>query len=134
MRQYWIITCLCVSLYSGAALASNNLSSVQEQQAHTLFRELRCITCDGQSLAESDAPLAIQLRSYIKKQFLAGHTEQEIKKKLVASYGEQILLKPRWSLQNYPLWLLPFIMALISVAWVKGLAKKNVTHGKKTTE
>jgi|LakMenEpi03Aug12_release.lakeMendotaPanAssembly.Ray.scaffolds.fasta_scaffold176607_3 cytochrome c-type biogenesis protein CcmH len=87
-------------------------SEVQAQRFKNLLNELRCLVCQNQSLSESNAPLAVDLKQQIYFQILTGSSDAEIKHYLVKRYGEYILLKPRVSSDTLVLWLGP-VMFLV---------------------
>lgn len=82
---------------------------VLEQRARELTKELRCMVCQNQSIEESDAPLARDLRVLVREQLSAGRSEQEIRQFLVARYGDFVLLKPAFKPETYLLWLAPVL-------------------------
>lgn len=79
----------------------------QEARARNLSRELRCMVCQNQSIDDSDAPLARDLRLLVRERIAAGNTDQQVMDFLVARYGEFVLLKPRVEGQTLILWLIP---------------------------
>jgi cytochrome c-type biogenesis protein CcmH len=79
----------------------------QEARARNLSRELRCMVCQNQSIDDSDAPLARDLRLLVRERIAAGFTDQQVMDYLVARYGEFVLLKPRVEGQTLILWLIP---------------------------
>jgi len=89
---------------------------VQEAHARQLFREIRCIVCQSESIDESDADLAHDVRQLVRQDVAAGETDAQIKAELVRRYGEFILLQPRFSLANAVLWVTPFIIAVAGIA------------------
>jgi cytochrome c-type biogenesis protein CcmH len=82
----------------------------REARARTLFKEIRCLVCQNESIDESDADLADDLRRLVRDQILAGRTDEQIRAFLVQRYGEFVLLKPRFSPGNAVLWLTPFVI------------------------
>jgi len=88
----------------------------KEAHARALFVQVRCIVCQNESIDDSEAPLAHDLRQSIRQQVAEGRSDGQIRDFLVARYGEFILMKPRFSLSNSPLWLTPFAIVLIGVA------------------
>ena len=78
----------------------------QETRARNLSRELRCMVCQNQSIDDSEAPLARDLRLLVRERIAAGDTDQQVLDFLVARYGEFVLLKPRFEPSTLPLWLL----------------------------
>ncbi|MES2998316.1 MAG: cytochrome c-type biogenesis protein [Pseudomonadota bacterium] len=104
-------------LFSSICLASTDLyplnSRAEETQFRQMVQEMRCLVCQNQNLADSNAPLAKDLRQIIYERIKKGESEQDIKKYLVGRYGEYILFKPTFSPLTYMLWLGPFILLLI---------------------
>lgn len=85
----------------------------QEQRAREISRELRCLVCQNQSIEDSNAPLARDLRRIVRERVAAGESDQAVMDYLVARYGEWVLLKPRFNLQNLLLWLGPALFLVI---------------------
>ena len=81
--------------------------SVKEARARELSRELRCMVCQNQSIDDSDAPLARDLRLLVRERIASGDSDNQVIDFLVARYGEFVLLKPRFTLHTLLLWLLP---------------------------
>lgn len=79
----------------------------QEARARNLSRELRCMVCQNQSIDDSDAPLARDLRLLVRERIAAGSTDQQVMDFLVARYGKFVLLKPPVGRDTLILWLLP---------------------------
>ena len=78
-----------------------------ETRARALSQELRCMVCQNQSIDDSDAPLARDLRILVRERLVAGDTDRQVLDFLVARYGDFVLLKPRFNVQTALLWLLP---------------------------
>ena len=87
----------------------------QELKARNISKNIRCMVCQNQSIDESDAPLAKDLRVLIRKQIKEGKNDEEIYKFLTDRYGDFILLKPALKLNTLALWLLPFAFVLVGV-------------------
>lgn len=85
----------------------------QEARARELFREVRCLVCQNESIDDSTAALALDLRKVIREQIAAGRSDQQIRDFLVARYGEFALLKPAVSAPNAVLWGAPVLVLLI---------------------
>jgi cytochrome c-type biogenesis protein CcmH len=84
----------------------------KEARARDLSRELRCMVCQNQSIDDSDAPLARDLRLLVRERIAAGDSNSQVLDFLVARYGEFVLLKPRFERQTMLLWLLaPLLLA-----------------------
>ena len=80
---------------------------VKEARARDLSRELRCMVCQNQSIDDSEAPLARDIRLLVRERIAAGDSDQQVIDFLVARYGEFVLLKPRFERQTLLLWLVP---------------------------
>ena len=83
-----------------------------EARARALSTELRCLVCQNQSIDDSNAPLARDLRLIVREKLVAGESEDAILAFLVARYGEFVLLKPRFTMATALLWLGPFLVLL----------------------
>jgi cytochrome c-type biogenesis protein CcmH len=81
--------------------------SAKEARARDLSRELRCMVCQNQSIDDSEAPLARDLRLLVRERIAAGDSDAQVIDFLVARYGEFVLLKPRFEAHTLLLWLLP---------------------------
>jgi len=102
--------------FSGAALAVQPdevlADKALEARARALSTELRCLVCQNQSIDDSNAPLARDLRMIVREKLVAGESEDAILAFLVARYGEFVLLKPRFTMATALLWLGPFLVLL----------------------
>lgn len=84
-----------------------------EERARSISAELRCLVCQNQSIDDSDAELARDLRVLVRERLVAGDTDEQVFSFVVSRYGEFVLLKPSFSLQNALLWAAPFALLLI---------------------
>ena len=84
----------------------------QEAQARALFADVRCLVCQNESIDDSEAELARDLRQIVREQVKAGKTDAEIKRFLTDRYGEFVLLTPQFSISNLVLWVGPFLIVL----------------------
>jgi cytochrome c-type biogenesis protein CcmH len=82
----------------------------QQERFNTLTEELRCLVCQNQNLADSDAPLAHDLREEIHKMMLSGQDDEEIKSFLVERYGDFVLYRPPVKGNTLILWLAPLLL------------------------
>jgi cytochrome c-type biogenesis protein CcmH len=89
-----------------------------ERRAREISSELRCLVCQNQSIDESDAPLAKDLRVLVRERLKAGDGDAEVRNFIVQRYGEFVLLKPSFGLHTALLWLGP---ALVLIAGIIGL-------------
>jgi cytochrome c-type biogenesis protein CcmH len=98
--------------------------SALEGRARALSKELRCMVCQNQSIDDSDAPLARDLRVLVRERLQAGDSDGQVIDFLVARYGEFVLLKPRFSLHTALLWLGPAAVMLIGALGLFVLARR----------
>ncbi len=120
-----LFAALFFSLYAAAAFAAPAPGTLadpaQEARARALQKELRCMVCQGESIDESNAPLAADLRSLIREHIKAGESDDAIKHYLVARYGDFILMQPPFDPNTYALWLTPFAVLIVAAGvamWV----------------
>ncbi len=97
----------------------------QELRARDISKNIRCMVCQNQSIDESNAPLAKDLRILIRNKIKEGNRDEEIYKFLTDRYGDFILLKPPFKLSTLALWFLPFIFFIIGVLIVFSHNKKS---------
>jgi cytochrome c-type biogenesis protein CcmH len=90
----------------------------QEARARALSRELRCMVCQNQSIDDSDAPLARDLRLLVRERIVAGDSDDKVIAFLTARYGEFVLLKPRFAWHTALLWLAPAALVLGGIAGI----------------
>jgi cytochrome c-type biogenesis protein CcmH len=88
------------------------LKPAEEARAQALFHELRCLVCQNQSIAESHAPLAEDLRTLVRERIQAGDSDRAVKDFLVERYGEFVLLRPELTWETLLLWATPVIAIL----------------------
>lgn len=89
-----------------------------EARARELSLELRCLVCQNQSIDDSDAPLARDLRILLRERLVAGDTNAQVIDYVVARYGEFVLLRPRLAPHTFVLWLAPAVILLLGGAGV----------------
>lgn len=111
MRRLGIIALLLTIVMPTVVLAVNPDEMLKdpklEARARVVSSELRCMVCQNQSIDDSEAPLAHDLRLLVRDRLVKGDTNQQVLDYLVARYGEFVLLKPRFEPQNLLLWGLP---------------------------
>jgi len=112
-----LLAALTAIAFIGAAAdpAERLADPALEAHARVLFQQVRCVVCQNESIDDSEADVAHDLRQAIRAQVVQGHDDAQIRNFLVARYGEFILLKPRFSLGNSLLWLTPFALVLVGL-------------------
>jgi cytochrome c-type biogenesis protein CcmH len=117
MRPLLVVLTALMLMAGAASDPSERLQDpAQEARARTLFAQIRCLVCQNESIDDSDAELAGDLRKVVREQITAGRSDGEVKAFLTDRYGEFVLLKPRFSPANAVLWLGPFMAALAGLA------------------
>ena len=113
---------LIISLNVGAATSARAVEPderladpVLEARARAISAELRCLVCQNQSIDDSSAPLARDLRLLVREQLVAGNSDADVTRFLVDRYGEFVLLRPRFSSQTLVLWLAPPLLLAFAV-------------------
>ena len=87
----------------------------QEMRARNISKNIRCLVCQNQSIDDSSAPLAKDLRTLIRAKVQENDTDEEIYKFLTDRYGDFILLKPPFKISTFLLWSLPFVFVIIGI-------------------
>jgi cytochrome c-type biogenesis protein CcmH len=103
--------------------------SAMENRAREVSRELRCMVCQNQSIDDSDAPLARDLRLLVRERLKAGDSNSQVLDFLTARYGEFVLLRPRFTLRTALLWLLPLALLLTGVVGLLLLGRRYRSRG-----
>ena len=98
---------------------------VNEERFQNLTNELRCLVCQNQTIAESNADLAVDLKNLVAKQISEGKTDKEILQYMEDRYGEFVLYNPPVTIENSILWLGPFIVLVIAVFFLFGSLKRQ---------
>ena len=115
-----IIISICLSLFfsnSSNTIEPDEILHDQKQEfrAREISKNIRCMVCQNQSIDESNAPLAKDLRILIRNKIKKGNKDEEIYEFLTNRYGDFILLKPPFKLSTLALWLLPFTFFAVGV-------------------
>lgn len=114
LRFLSLVFVLTLALQTNAVLAFENDEPLEdpalETRAVTLAKELRCLVCQNQSIMESDAPLARDLRLVVRERVAAGDTDIEIKDYVVERYGDFVLLRPPLKPKTWILWFGPVLI------------------------
>jgi cytochrome c-type biogenesis protein CcmH len=104
-----------------------------EARARALSKELRCMVCQNQSIDDSDAPLARDLRILVRERLQAGESDRQVIDFLVARYGEFVLLRPRFSWHTALLWFAPAAMLLIAACGLPVFARRRQANSDRAT-
>ena len=121
-----VLLSLAVMLVAVPAVADSNLppaplaytqlpDPAQEAKAKALMESLRCLVCQGQSIADSDAEMAGDMRALVRQRIAAGEAPDQIRGWLVQRYGDYVTYDPPWSWLTAPLWLMPFVLIAVGL-------------------
>lgn len=127
-----VLRSLCVAAMIGCASQAFAVQPdeimpdpAQEARARALSRELRCMVCQNQSIDDSDAPLARDLRLLVRERIAAGDSDGQVMDFLTARYGAFVLLKPRLQADTLLLWLLPPLALLVGASLLLVAARRR---------
>ena len=109
--RWFLIIWFC---FAGTAFAQ---VSPEEQRARDIGAQLRCVVCQNQSIEESDAQLAQDMRRVVREELATGASDAEVIERIRANYGDYVLLKPPVQTNTYVLWFFPALFVLISLIW-----------------
>ena len=124
MMRRWLPFALLLTAQvdAPAPLADTQLSDPrQEAQAKALMETLRCVVCQGQSIADSDASMAGDMRALVRSRIAAGETPQAIRAWLIERYGDYISYDPPLGAATGPLWAAPLVLLAIGI----GIARSS---------
>ena len=114
---------ICLNVFS--PLLANKTDRFIEEDLKKITSKLRCMTCQNQTIYDSDADFSLDIKRIVSEKLLNGETEKEIIDFLISRYGEYIVFKPQMSSQNIFLWYFPFIILALSLVFVILLTRKN---------
>jgi cytochrome c-type biogenesis protein CcmH len=125
IRAYLLVCLLTLAVGMPAYGEQPLADPIQEKRAQQLFTQLRCMVCEGQNIADSNAPLAADMRHAIRKKIKEGMSEEAVTDFLVTRYGESILMRPRLHSATYLLWFGPLLFLLAGAAIIFRYAKSR---------
>jgi len=121
---------------TGAAVADSSMPAApyayaqlpdpsQEKAAQALMLSVRCLVCQGQSIADSDAEMAADMRSMIRKRIAAGEKPEAIRSWLVERYGGWVSYKPVFDIETAPLWIAPLLLLGVGVLLARSRFRRS---------
>ena len=132
-----ILLCLALSVATPALAVQPDevlADPALEARARAISVNLRCMVCQNQSIDDSDAELARDLRVLVRERLMAGDTDEEVYAFVVARYGEFVLLKPAFSGRNALLWAAPVLILLAGGAFLLVRRRSRPAEGNKLSE
>ena len=124
VRRLLAVLAALASLAAASDPAERLADPAGEARARALFQEIRCVVCQNESIDDSEASLAADLRRLVRSEIAGGATNDQVRASLVQRYGEFILLKPAFSPGNALLWLAPFVIVLGGGAYFLAVARR----------
>lgn len=119
MLRFFFCMCLALPLLAQAVTLEKPLANTaQEARAQVLFETMRCVVCEGQPLAESDARHAVDMRASIRNMIASGDSDDAIYSFFRARYGDEIFMRPPAHGASLGLWLAPFFILLCAVIFM----------------
>lgn len=97
----------------------------QEAEASDLMRTLRCVVCQGQSIADSDADMAGEMRALVRTRIAGGERPGAVRNWLIARYGDYVTYDPPLSAATLPLWIAPFALLVVGVALARATFRRR---------
>ena len=134
MKRLLLILGAVICMGAASDPAERLPDAAAEARARTLFREVRCLVCQNESIDDSQASLAADLRRAVREQVAAGKSDREVRVFLTARYGEYVLLKPPFNPGNALLWIGPFLLVLLGLIGLALLARRRETAQDLTPE
>lgn len=141
LRLGWLLAVLALAVsQSAAAVEPNEMlkDPALEARAREISRELRCVVCQNESIDESEADLAHDLRVLVRERLVAGDSDQQVLQFVVDRYGDFVLLRPPVKPATYLLWASPAILLLIaagiSVVYLRRRRRGSTTAAPLTAE
>ena len=102
----------------------NLFAKTDTSREYNLFKEIRCLVCQGQTIHESNSELAEDIKLLIREKIVEGESDDEIKEFLVEKYGEWVLMTPRFNQYTYLLWGTPLIIFILGFWLISKKVKK----------
>tara|TARA_B100001250_G_scaffold262187_1_gene225862 strand:- start:244 stop:630 length:387 start_codon:yes stop_codon:yes gene_type:complete len=109
--KFFVVLQAILIIFINSVFAKNNI----DEKVKEISLQLRCMTCQNQSIHDSDADFSLQIKKIIKDQIIEEKSEKEIINFLVSRYGEYIVFKPMLNKKNIFLWVFPFVLFIFSL-------------------
>ncbi len=127
MRRFVLALVLCLAPLAALAVQPDEIlpDPAQEARARAITSELRCVVCQSESVDESEASIARDLRLLVRERIVAGDTDAEVRAFVVDRYGEFVLFRPPFTWRNAPLWLAGPVLILAGGALAFGFIRRR---------
>ena len=138
IRVFYIAAFFVLATSAALAVMPDEMlkDSTLEARARAISQNLRCLVCQNQSIDDSDAALAKDLRIIVRERLTAGDTDGQVMDYVVKRYGNYVLLKPPFQIDTALLWLLPFVLLIVALgsAWAYLRQQPTPEEGPTTNE
>lgn len=118
MKYLLLILFISLPLFAHAALEERLADPTKEAKAQAIFLQLRCMVCAGESIHDSNADLARDLRQLVRERITAGESDAQILSYIASRYGDAVLMSPPLKYSTYALWFGPLVLLMVGVAGV----------------
>ncbi len=127
MRRALLVLVLCLAPLAAPAVQPDEIlpDPGLEARARAITKELRCVVCQSESVDESDADIAHDLRMLVRERLVAGDSDDEVRAFVVDRYGEFVLFRPPFSWSNAPLWLAGPVLILVGGGLAFGFIRRR---------
>lgn len=130
MKKLFLILCLLPTFAFAGSLPSEKLKNpALETRAVSIFTQLRCLVCQNETIADSDARIAKDLRLLVRTRLTKGETDQQILDFVHSRYGDFVLMKPPLNPHTWALWFSPMMILLIGIMIVVGILHRQKENG-----
>jgi cytochrome c-type biogenesis protein CcmH len=123
------VMCMCCAVLFAQPPVNNNEAAL-DKRFNAFVMQVRCLVCQNESLAESRAELAVDLRREIRNQMKAGRSDDEIRAFLTERYGEFVLYRPPLKFSTYPLWFGPFILLAVACGTMYRVVTRRTSYSR----
>ena len=134
MKYFLILMVFCFASANAAVNVAKFETPQQSERYKKMIDELRCLVCQNQNLADSNADLAIDLKNIVQQKIEAGETDEQIRDFMTQRYGDFILYRPPFKSNTLLLWLGPTIFLLLGFFIVVGYIKRSKAQSFTPTE
>ncbi|XBQ16267.1 MAG: cytochrome c-type biogenesis protein [Oceanicaulis sp.] len=105
--------------------APETLPPEEEARAQDLMREVRCMVCAGESILDSNAPMALDMRRFVRERVATGEDDEQVRQALVERFGHEVLMRPPLDGRTAILWITPLLLLVFGGALLVGAMKKK---------
>lgn len=119
------ILMLALALAVQAPNAGPALPEQDEARAQDLMREIRCMVCAGESIMDSNAGMAVDMRRYVREQVAQGRSDGQVRQALIERFGHEVLMRPSFDARSAPLWIAPVAFLLLGGALLLATMRKK---------